>query len=145
VGIVGMYQAVMDRAVRAPATAKLKGLQVTVKAMEDHYWCTWCWACCKRRQATNHRNMHWKEWGRLEDPERKEQVYNELTTKYGEVLHTFRPMYMCCCAVTTEEAALLCILFVRNQNVHKHAHASGRMHAHWPLCTYVAACPHSYE
>jgi hypothetical protein len=139
VGIVGMYQAVKDAANGAQEAWALKGLPVTVEAMQEYYWCTWCTACCKRRQASNHRKLHWRAWGGLADPAKKVDVYEGLNIKYGEVLHLYRPIYMWCSGVTTKEAALLCILFVTNQIVHVHIHAraSERMHAHWPL---GAAC-----
>jgi hypothetical protein len=86
-GIVGMEQALQDGAAGSAEGATRHGIgSHNLTELRDHFWCTLCRKCLKRRQAYNHRNSHGLEWGELQDPTMVQAIQLKLDQQYGNAL-----------------------------------------------------------
>jgi hypothetical protein len=85
-GIVGMEEALEDGAAGAAEAGRrcvANDVRQDVSVLSEHYWCTLCRKCLRRRAAYRHRSLHSSEWGELLDPAKVQEIQQTLDQLYG--------------------------------------------------------------
>jgi hypothetical protein len=89
-GILGMEEGLHDGASGSTEGETRHGIgSHNLSELREHYWCTMCRKCLKRRQAYNHRNRHGREWGELQDSAWVQAIQAILDQQYGDFLLLF--------------------------------------------------------